>query len=975
MTVTPGARLGRYELRSLLGSGGMGEVYLAYDRDLERDVAVKVLNDEAVGSSSRVRRFVQEAKAASALNHPNVATVYEIGSDTGFRFIAMELVLGKSLRDRLGHGAMPFEEVVAVSTQIAAGLAAAHQAGIVHRDIKPENIIIRPDGYAKVLDFGLAKLREMHEEQVGTTLLRTGTGVTMGTPGYMAPEQLTGGNVTAAADVFSLGVVLYEMISGRRPFEGTTSAEIATAILTKTPRPLDAPPKLRAIVMKALARDPDERYATAGAVLEDLRHISGPAAISAPRSLVSHRYKTLLLMSSVLLLIIMIVAAAWVILRSSRSRRAEASVAAAERLLKEYRYSEAYDSATEALAVLPNEQRLRDVIAKASVSASFESNPRGAAVFLETYNRPTGRVRAGITPLTIAHLPLADYLVTFEKEGYATAKRPLPQYPIFFRGEPAPAKPARVAVKLIELARVPPEMVAVEGGDYTLAGWWRASDRTVRLRDFLIDRYEVSNHDYEAFVRDGGYRRPELWKTIAFEHVQKRFRDTTGLPGPRSWSGGASPAGRENHPVTDVTWHEASAFALWKGKQLPSIYQWEKAARYPLTRGIAGSFPWGLLGQGIDATERMNFNGRGTMPVDGMPFGISPYGAHHMAGNVSEWTRNPLPPGFAVRGGSWNDALYTFGRTGALPAGYASPEVGFRCVMPLQGDGRDQGEFALSATGFAPTYQPVDDKTYQEIAARYDYPKTPVKARVVERLDQGDWMREKIEYEVNGSVVPAYLYLPKNYRRPLQVVHYSPAGDVYSGWRSVPQSIEISLAPVIRGGRAVFAVVMPGFIGRSRPPGFEEPDTRSAEYVDYTARQMVEMRRGIDYLETRPDIDRSRIAFYAQSAGSWEGLILAAVEKRYRSILLIGTGIDKGEVTDTPAANRINFAPRISGPKLMFQGRYDESAPLQSEAEPLFRLMREPKRLETFEGGHVPALSVAIPKMTAWFDETLGKVQ
>lgn len=179
---------------------------------------------------------------------------------------------------------------------------------------------------------------------------------------------------------------------------------------------------------------------------------------------------------------------------------------------------------------------------------------------------------------------------------------------------------------------------------------------------------------------------------------------------------------------------------------------------------------------------------------------------------------------------------------------------------------------------------------------------------------------------------------------------------------------------MIRGGRAVFSVVMEGFIGRPHPAGFVDPDTRSVEFVDYTVRQITEMRRGIDYLETRPDIDRSRIAFYAMSAGSWGGVILAAVEKRYRSILLIGSGIRPREVTDTPAANRINFAPRISGPKLMFQGLYDESAPLNSAAEPLFKLMREPKRLETFEGGHVPALSVAIPKMTAWFDETLGRV-
>src|SRR5471030_1289447 len=219
MTLTPGTKLGRYEVRSLLGAGGMGEVYLAYDHDLEREVAVKVLSQDAEEMPERLRRFVQEARAASALNHPNVATVFEIGSQDHLRFIAMELVPGQRLRDRLRNGALPIDDAVALCVQIASGVAAAHKVGIVHRDIKPENVIVRPDGYAKVLDFGLAKLRQIADPDAAT-LFRTAPGITMGTIGYMAPEQLSGSDVTPAADVFSLGVVLYEMISGHRPFQG-----------------------------------------------------------------------------------------------------------------------------------------------------------------------------------------------------------------------------------------------------------------------------------------------------------------------------------------------------------------------------------------------------------------------------------------------------------------------------------------------------------------------------------------------------------------------------------------------------------------------------------------------------------------------------------------------------------------------------------------------------------------------------------
>ncbi len=973
MTLAPGTKLGRYEVRSLLGAGGMGEVYLAYDHDLEREVAVKVLGDGAADGADRARRFVQEAKAASALNHPNVATVYEIGSHEDVRFIAMELVPGQRLRDRLRDGAMPIDEVLAIGIQIAAGLGSAHAAGIVHRDVKPENVMIRPDGYAKVLDFGLAKLRQLRESDAAT-LLKTATGTTMGTLGYMAPEQLSGGDVTPAADVFSFGVVLYEMIAGRRPFVGNTPTEIATAILSKSPKPLDAPPKLTAVVTKALSKNADDRYPTANEMLEDLRSISATIRASGSDAPREGRSRTLLILAGVLV-IITLLAASGLAIRSKRTRAAQQSIAASEALLQQRKFPEAYEEAARLLATLPNEQRLRDVIAKSASSATFETTPPGAAVFLERFQGPQGRKRAGTTPLTIAQLPFADYVVTLEKRGYGTAQTPLPLYPLINRGETSRVRPGRVSVKLIQAGRVPPGMVAVAGGEYKLAGWYRASDRAVQLRDFLIDRHEVSNRDFEAFVRDGGYRRPELWKTIALGEVAASLRDTTGLPAPRNWSGGAPPAGLENHPVTHVTWHEASAYARWKGKQLPTIYQWEKAARYPETRGPANTFPWGLIGEGVDASERMNFSGRGTMPVESMPFGLGPYGAYHMAGNVSEWVRNPRPPGYVVRGGSWNDALYTFGRTGGFPASYASSEVGFRCVKPLDGDGNDQGEFALSPSGFVPKYEPVGDQAFEEIRARYDYTKTPLKARVVERVDQGDWTRERIEYEVDGRTVPAYLYLPRNFKRPLQVLHFSPAGDVYSGWRTVPHSVEISLAPVIRGGRAIFAVVMPGFIGRPNAPGFVEPDSRSVEFVDFTVRQVTEMRRGIDYLETRPDLDRSRIGFYAVSAGSWEGVILLGIENRYRSILLIGSGILPREVTDTPAANRINFAPRIAAPKLMIQGRYDESAPLESAAEPLYRLLREPKRIEVFEGGHVPTVNIAMPMMTRWFDETLGKVE
>src|SRR5437762_4974111 len=218
-----GESIGHYQVVSLLGVGGMGQVYLAEDSKLRRKVALKLLPASYTRDESRLRRFQQEARAASALNHPNILTIHELGEVNGEQFIATEFVEGETLRDRLNRAPLNLAETLDVAVQIAGALAAAHKAGIVHRDIKPENIMLRHDGYVKVLDFGLAKLIEAEEarpEDLTRSMNQTGTGTVMGTLHYMSPEQSRGEEVDARTDIFSLGVVLYEMVTGQLPFEG-----------------------------------------------------------------------------------------------------------------------------------------------------------------------------------------------------------------------------------------------------------------------------------------------------------------------------------------------------------------------------------------------------------------------------------------------------------------------------------------------------------------------------------------------------------------------------------------------------------------------------------------------------------------------------------------------------------------------------------------------------------------------------------
>ncbi len=294
MPIATGVRLGPYEILAPLGAGGMGEVYRARDGRLGREVAVKVLPEAVAADPERLRRFEQEARAASALNHPNIVTIYDVGRTDGVSWIAMELVDGSSLRQVLADGALPTKRALSIGTQIAEGLSKAHDSGIVHRDLKPENVMVTSEGLVKILDFGLAKLAPEVPEgsQVGTATQQTEAGVVMGTVGYMSPEQATGRAVDQRSDQFALGAILYEMSTGKRPFEGRTSIETLSAILKEDPPPLstlnpEAPEPLEWIVRRCLAKEPDGRYHSTRDLARDLANLrdrsAGTAAAPAAR--------------------------------------------------------------------------------------------------------------------------------------------------------------------------------------------------------------------------------------------------------------------------------------------------------------------------------------------------------------------------------------------------------------------------------------------------------------------------------------------------------------------------------------------------------------------------------------------------------------------------------------------------------------------------------------------------------------------
>src|SRR5262245_47641221 len=338
--ISAGSRFGLYEVIAPLGAGGMGEVYRARDSRLGREVALKVLPEEVSKISDRLARFEQEARAASALNHPNIVTIYEIGEAGGSPFIAMELVDGRTVREIAADGQLPLRRIFSIAAQAADGLARAHAAGIVHRDLKPENLMVTRDGFVKILDFGLSKLVAPVSGGVSAmpTLARPEThpGTVLGTVAYMSPEQASGRDLDFRSDQFSLGSILYELAAGDKAFQRATAAETMSAIIRDEPKPLlekrpDAPAPFRWIIERCLAKEPEERYAATRDLARDLAvvrdrasEISGAAAGIEPagRRAVQPRFLPMALAAAAILAAG--IAAGWFASKKSSPKRASA---------------------------------------------------------------------------------------------------------------------------------------------------------------------------------------------------------------------------------------------------------------------------------------------------------------------------------------------------------------------------------------------------------------------------------------------------------------------------------------------------------------------------------------------------------------------------------------------------------------------------------------------------------------------------
>jgi formylglycine-generating enzyme required for sulfatase activity len=979
----PGTVVAHYRIEERIGSGGMGVVYRARDLRLDRVVALKFLPPALSADEHAKRRFLTEARAAAGLEDVNVCTIHEIGeTDDGRLFIAMAFVEGESLRGVIDRGPLPVSRALDIAVQIARGLGCAHSRGIVHRDVKPANVMVAAGGVVKLVDFGVAKL-------AGSTLTNAGT--RPGTAAYMSPEQARGEDVDHRADVWALGVVLYEMLAGRRPFPGDTDAAMLHAITGTAPAPLRSvrpgvSTAVERIVARALEKDRERRFPSADAMRAALLGaFEQEGAVPAAKR--TRRARAPLLAAAVLL-VLAATAAGVITWRNLGRRQALASLPRIERLVADGRYADAYALAAGAERWLPRDTMLSRLMPLMADRITIVSQPAGARVWLRAVADDGSLVAdstpAGLTPVRGLRVARADYHVSIVKDGFVPVERIASS--AWNRAEASMGVPEDVTidVTLREAGEVPEGMVFVPGSTYTLVGREAPTDAGVELADFFIDAHEVTNEEYREFVVAGGYAEPRYWRhrfvldgrELSWAEAMRRLVDRTGLPGPRGWTGQEYPAGAVRHPVTGVTWYEAAAYAEFAGKRLPTIFEWEKAARDGRYTHFEQLFlPWGLADPARGIARRANFASGGAEPVGSHASGISPYGAYDMAGNVEEWIANPSGGERFITGGAWDDPMYVFANYLGVSPLHAAPTLGFRCARDVEGARGESGGFEVPAGDRTPEYRAIDDATFRTLLLYYAYDRDPLEPAVVERVTTEDWTRETIR--IAGpwpDPTLLYLYLPNRGVRPLQTIVFVPGSNTFLE-QTLASETERFMGPHVKAGRAVLAVLFKGMLGRPWDPGRTAPATSSVQYRQELVLHATELRRGLDYLATRADIDTARIAYLGVSLGSGSWLPLAAIDARFRSVVLVGGGIDERRQPTLPEASNFNFAPRIRAPKLLLNGRYDEEHPWDRRALPLWNLLREPKRLALVDGGHFPPAEARVPAINAWLDETLGPVR
>ena len=1016
----PGGWIGRYKLLHILGEGGMGIVYLAEQTEpVKREVALKVIKP-GMDSKRVLARFEAEQQALALLEHPHVARVYDAGlAPSGRSYFVMEYVKGIPITEHCDKYRLTIKERLCLFLHVCEAIQHAHQKGIIHRDIKPSNILVviqDQEMIPKVIDFGVA--RAISQPLTERTLY-TEQGQIIGTPEYMSPEQaeMTGQDIDTRSDIYSLGAVLYELLTGVLPFESDTlrqSPDYLRKIIReqdpKTPsarlsniiqedctriaqqRQIDVTllrrmlrGDLEWIVMKCLEKDRMRRYETTKDLSTDIeRHLKNEPVTARPPSMLYRIQKLVRRKKSVFVGVAAVIAAICLVglLAVWFSRRQAKSHWAREEFLPKIEqlidggwvnYLEAYKTAIEAKKYIPRDTRLTETLSKVTVNVSIKTEPPGTKIYMREYKDPENEWEyLGVSPIENIRLPVGFFRWKMEKQGYETVFAAIPTFELELTTRRY-IIPNDIVRTLDKKGTIPSEMVRVKGQD--------------EIQDFFMDRHEVTNRQFKEFVDKGGYEKSEYWKykfikdgrEITWEDAMEEFVDTTGKSGPATWQDGDIPDGRENHPVSGLSWYEAAAYADFLGKSLPTAQHWNTARS-----GMSGVLLW--MGFNTLLTPMSNFDGGGSAPVGSYP-GMTAYGIYDLAGNVREWCWNETPKGRIIRGGAWNDATYMFSSWSQASPFDRSNRNGFRCVFYLQPDLIPSSVFEAKEPGEVPNFYketPVSDSVFQVYKQQFDYDKTELNPLVEWKNEESPhWTQEKITFNAayENERITAYLFLPKRSVPPYQTVVYFPSSASFAqrSSRNLETYMEFKffLAPLVKNGRAVLYPIYKGTFERGNNELFAiHGGPKTHQYTEFFVKVVKDFRRCIDYLQQkRPDIDGQKFAYCGFSTGGSYGTIITAVENRLvASILAVGGMSGSGR----PEVNPVNYIGRVKIPTLMLNGKYDLNIPYETRVKPMFELLGTPahkKELKLYDTDHFIPRDELIKESLIWLDRHLGRIQ
>jgi len=953
-----GRTVSHYRIRERLGGGGMGMVYKATDERLGRTVALKFLPPDLTRDDEARQRLIQEAKTASSLDHPNICTIHDIDSTPeGQLFIAMAFYNGETLKKRIARGPLAIQEVIDFSMQVAHGLAKAHEAGIIHRDIKPANLMVTRDGVVKIVDFGIAKLT------AGTNSTRTNT--IIGTAAYMSPEQINGETVDRRTDIWSTGVVIYEMLAGKPPFRSEHPLTLMNEIATHDPVPVeslrsDVPEDLAQTVARAMRKARDERQVSGEELAQELGECWTKTTLPVVpnKSLRGSLMRPKAVAAGLIVLICLGAAAGWFIYREVKYRWARQQIIPEiSRLVEQDKYGAAFALARQVEPYLAGDPVLQDLWPRISRDIAVTTRPPGARVYTRDYADGTDQWHdLGVTPLQSVRVPFGLRRWRFEKAGTAIVEI------------------ARGGGGTLDISLDQPAdstLVHVSGGD--ISAWITGIDpiEKVAVPDFFIERYEVTNRQFKSFLAAGGYRKREYWDhsfvdqgaVIPWESAMDRFVDPTGRPGPSTWTLGDYPPGQDDYPVSGVSWYEAAAFAKFSGKSLPTVPHWIRAAGTDL---------------GADIEPLSNLQGTAPAPV-GKYRGMSPFGAYDMAGNVREWCYNAWGDSRFILGGAWMDPPYMFTYANVQAPFDRSPTNGIRLVRYIGAMPEAAGKpVELLVRDYAKE-KPVSVEVFNVYRGQFTYDVTPLNA-VVEEVSGGgkDCRVQKVTfvaaYGRNKAI--AYVFLPTSSSPPYQAVLVFPGSTAISASSVSVAGIASDYDFILKSGRALVLPVYRGTYERREGLTSTWPD-RSDRYRELAVSWVRDAKRTIDYLETRSDIDVGRLAYLGFSWGGRMGAIVPAVEPRIKAVILKSGGLASGWAR--PEIDQLNYVGRVTQPVLMLNGRFDAIEPVEHSQRPMFDALGTAKELKkwiVYEDGHaMPSHRNEVAREAlAWLDRYLGRV-